>query len=41
MQRSTDLKLEIPDVSKSPAVRFDVAKELVSQKYNRKIRNPF
>ena len=35
------LKLEIPDVSKIPAVRFDVAKELVSQKYNRKIRNPF
>ena len=35
------LKLEIPDVSKIPAVRFGVAKELVSQKYNRKIRNPF
>lgn len=35
------LKLDIPDVSKIPAVRFDVAKELVSQKYNRKIRNPF
>ena len=35
------MKLEIPDVSKIPAVRFDVAKELVSQKYNRKIRNPF
>ena len=35
------LKLEIPDISKIPAVRFDVAKELVSQKYNRKIRNPF
>ena len=25
------LKLEIPDVSKIPAVRFDVAKELVSR----------
>ena len=35
------LKLDIPDVSKIPAVHFDVAKELVSQKYNRKIRNPF
>ena len=35
------LKLDIPDVSKIPAVRFDVAKELVSQKYNRKLRNPF
>ena len=35
------LKIDIPDVSKIPAVRFDVAKELVSQKYNRKIRNPF
>ena len=35
------LKLDIPDVSKIPAVRFDVAKELVSQKYDRKIRNPF
>ena len=35
------LKIELPEVSKIPAVRFDVAKELVSQKYNRKIRNPF
>ena len=35
------LKLEIPDVSKIPAVRFDKAKELVSEKYNRKIRNPY
>ena len=35
------LKIDIPDVSKIPAVRFDVAKELVSEKYNRKIRNPF
>ena len=35
------LKLEIPDVSKIPAVRFDVAKELVAKKYNRQIRNPF
>lgn len=35
------LKIELPDTSRIPAVRFDVAKELVSKKYNRKIRNPF
>ena len=35
------LKVQLPDASRIPAVRFDVAKELVSQKYNRKIRNPF
>lgn len=35
------LKIELPDVSKIPAVRFDVAKELVAKKYNRKIKNPF
>ena len=35
------LKMELPDVSKIPTVRFDKAKELVSQKYNRKIRNPY
>lgn len=35
------LKVQLPDVSRIPAVRFDVAKELVSKKYNRKIRNPF
>lgn len=35
------LKIQLPDTSRIPAVRFDVAKELVSQKYNRKIRNPF
>ena len=28
-------------VWKIPAVRFDKAKELVAEKYNRKIRNPF
>ena len=35
------LKVQLPDVSKIPAVRFDVAKELVAKKYNRQIRNPF
>ena len=35
------LKVELPDVSRIPAVRFDKAKELVAGKYNRKIRNPF
>lgn len=35
------LKVKLPDVSRIPAVRFDKAKELVSEKYNRKIRNPF
>lgn len=35
------LKIELPDVSRIPYVRFDEAKRLVSEKYNRKIRNPF
>ena len=35
------LKVQLPDASKIPAVRFDVAKELVAKKYNRQIRNPF
>ena len=35
------LGIEIPDTSKIPAVRFDKAKELVSEKYDRKIRNPY
>lgn len=35
------LEVQLPDVSHIPAVRFDKAKELVSEKYNRKIRNPF
>lgn len=35
------LKTELPDVSRIPAVRFDRAKELVAEKYNRKIRNPY
>ena len=35
------LKIEIPETDRIPAVRFDRAKELVSEKYNRKIRNPY
>ena len=35
------LKITLPDVEKIPYVRFDEAKRLVSEKYNRKIRNPF
>ena len=35
------LSITLPDVEKIPYVRFDEAKRLVSEKYNRKIRNPF
>ena len=35
------LKVQLPKVDKIPAVRFDKAKELVAEKYNRKIRNPY
>ncbi len=35
------LDITLPDTEKIPAVRFDKAKELVAEKYNRKIRNPF
>lgn len=35
------LGVTLPDVSRIPAVRFDKAKELVAEKYNRKIRNPY
>ncbi len=35
------LNVTLPDVSKIPAVRFDQAKELVAQKYDRKIKNPY
>ena len=35
------LNITLPKVDKIPAVRFDKAKELVAEKYNRKIRNPF
>lgn len=35
------LKVTLPDASRIPQVRFDEAKRLVSQAYDRKIRNPF
>ena len=35
------LGVTLPDVSKIPAVRFDKAKEMVAEKYNRTIRNPY
>ena len=35
------LNITLPDVEKIPYVRFDEAKRLVSEKYNRKIRNSF
>lgn len=34
------LKVEIPNTKEIPQVRFDEAKQLVSEKYNRKIKNP-
>lgn len=35
------LGVTLPSVERIPQVRFDKAKELVAEKYNRKIRNPF
>ena len=35
------LGITLPKVDKIPYVRFDEAKKLVAEKYNRKIRNPF
>ena len=35
------LGVELPKVEQIPAVRFDEIKRLVSEKYSRKIRNPF
>lgn len=35
------LAVTLPEVGRIPAVRFDQAKELVSRKYDRKIRNPY
>lgn len=35
------LNVDLPDISKMPSVRFDDAKILVSEKYNRKIKNPY
>ena len=35
------LGITLPDASKIPTVRFDEAKQLVSEKYDRKIKNPY
>ncbi|WP_077610012.1 aspartate--tRNA(Asn) ligase [Clostridium sp. Marseille-P2415] len=35
------LKITLPDVSNIPTVRFAEAKELVAEKYSRKIKNPY
>lgn len=35
------LEVILPNVDKIPAVRFDKAKELAAEKYNRKIKNPY
>lgn len=35
------LGVTLPEAGRIPAVRFDQAKELVSRKYDRKIRNPY
>jgi nondiscriminating aspartyl-tRNA synthetase len=35
------LNVELPKVDEIPAVRFDEAKELVAEKYNRQMKNPF
>ena len=35
------LNITLPRTDQSPVVRFDRAKELASEKYGRKIRNPF
>jgi nondiscriminating aspartyl-tRNA synthetase len=35
------LEVTLPDMSKIPVVRFDEAKRLVSEKYDRKIKNPY
>ncbi|MHB1485525.1 MAG: aspartate--tRNA(Asn) ligase [Saccharofermentanales bacterium] len=35
------LKIKMPEFDSIPAVRFDTAKEMVSKKYNRKIKDPY
>ncbi len=35
------LAVDLPVIHRIPQVRFDKAKELVAEKYNRKIRNPY
>lgn len=37
----TILDVIIPEISKIPQVRFDTAKQLVSEKYQRKIKDPY
>lgn len=35
------LNVDLPDVAAIPQVRFDVAKQMVSEKYNRRIKDPY
>jgi nondiscriminating aspartyl-tRNA synthetase len=35
------LEIGLPSIDRIPAVRFDKAKQLVAEKYNRKIRDPY
>ncbi|HWT27732.1 MAG TPA: aspartate--tRNA(Asn) ligase [Mobilitalea sp.] len=35
------LEVNLPEITKIPAVRFDEAKVLVAEKYDRKIKNPY
>ncbi|MGB4658862.1 MAG: aspartate--tRNA(Asn) ligase [Mobilitalea sp.] len=35
------LEVDIPEIDRIPAVRFDVAKQLISEKYSRKIKDPY
>ncbi len=35
------LEVTLPEINQVPAVRFDEAKVLISEKYNRKIKNPY
>ena len=35
------LQVDLPDAAQIPQVRFDVAKQRVSEKYNRKIKDPY
>ena len=37
----TLLDVQLPTVERIPQVRFDRAKEMVAEKYNRRIRNPY
>jgi nondiscriminating aspartyl-tRNA synthetase len=35
------LDVQLPDATQIPQVRFDVAKQMVSEKYNRRIKDPY